>query len=60
MAVNTTGVPAQVVVLVVATVGSGLTSIVIVSVLLAQLDVSPTIVYVVCVVGVNTIVFVVV
>lgn len=55
-----TRLPAQVVALDADTVGNVLTLIVIVSVLLAQLDDSPTIVYVVCVVGVNTMVFVVV
>ena len=52
--------PAQVVAFDAATVGSALTSIVIVSVVVAQPDASPTIVYVVCAVGLNVIVPVVV
>ncbi len=55
-----TGLPAHVVVLVVTTCGKAFTSIVMVSVVVAQPDASPTIVYVVCAVGVNTMVPVVV
>ena len=60
MADSVVATPAQVVALDVANIGKAFTSIVMVWVVLAQLDDSPTIVYVVCVVGVNTIVFVVV
>jgi hypothetical protein len=59
-AVNVTGLPAHVVALATAMVGSVFTLIVMVSVVLAQPDASPVIVYVVCTLGVNTIVFVVV
>ena len=52
--------PAHVVAFDAATVGSALTLIVIVSVVVAQPCCSPVIVYVVCAVGVNTIVPVVV
>lgn len=52
-AVNTTGLPAQVVALDADTVGKVFTSIVMVSVVLAQPCCSPVIVYVVCTVGLN-------
>ncbi len=53
LAVNTTGLPAHVVALDADTVGKVFTSIVIVSVVLAQPCSSPVIVYVVCVVGLS-------
>ena len=53
LAVKVTGLPAQVVALEADTVGKVLTSIVIVSVVLAQPCNSPVMVYVVCAVGLS-------
>ena len=59
-AVSVTGLPAQVVALDVVTSGNVFTLMVSVSVVVAQPDASPVMVYVVCMVGVSTIVLVVI